>query len=48
MRHQNHRFGSIVDGVLDGGKRTNNAGVIFEISIDWDIEVDLSRISSHF
>lgn len=45
MRHQHHRLGTVVDGVLDGGDRTGDALRVGDllVGIEGDVEVDLWR-----
>jgi len=43
MRHENDSFGSLFDGILDGGERADDALVVCDVlvGIEGDIEVDL-------
>jgi hypothetical protein len=45
VRHENHGFGAIVDGIFDGWHCTNNSLVVGDlfVPVEWDIEVNLKK-----
>jgi hypothetical protein len=46
MRHKDHRLGSVVNGIFDGGEGANDALVVGDfVTVERDVEIDLRGVS---